>query len=168
MISDAMQPKWNFFLNHFNQMSEIYRQLKFSLNDNKTSLKGFQAFLNYEGGERWCESEKIAKCIMDSNKSAILTEAPKPKNEFNNIQEIFEYASDIELKTCNAINNAISEAVDAKDYYTEMKFKEMYMTTLKEKKEVNDIHKKLIMYNGDLAALLEIDKYLYEKYSDNH
>lgn len=164
MINDTMYNKFNFFINHFHQLAESYMQMSYSTDD-KRNLKGFKTFLQWESKERYKTYQYLVKRLMFIGKKVNLESLPKPRNNFVNLTEILTYAVELEKTTVNAINAAITDAIQNSDYFCEIEFKKIFCEQLEQYKEVEDVFSKMLSYNNDLCALLEIDEELYEYYS---
>jgi len=169
MIHDEIYLQINSLVTHFEKLATEYRQAKLVLYSHPSiCLEGFARMLQNESKERWHTSEKVAKFLKENSRKITLDSTPKPKNDFGNVKEIFNYLIQLEEQTVSAISTMISKAIELKCYNSENFLKDLLMYSIHEYQEIKKTQHIINMTSEDNIGMMIQDQKLYEEYDPKY
>lgn len=122
------------------------------------SLNGVAKFLYEHSDEERQHMMKLVKYINERGGKAIVPALPKPPEEFESINYIFQSLFEHEVKVTAEINGVVELCLDEKDYATH-NFMQWYVAEqIEEEALAADLLDKLTLIGGDKGGLYLFDR----------
>ena len=140
------------------ELSSWYAYLGMSIWCNNHYFAGFAKWLNSQAQEEYMHSVKIQQFLIDRGVEIELKPIEVPRQEFESIIEIFEYALAQEKMNSKSIDEIFQLAFERKAFASVAELQWFITEQVEEEKtaQTNLAHIKMVA--SDPAAVLELDK----------
>lgn len=126
-------------------------------------LEGIGNYFRVQSKEELMHADKMFDYVNDIGGKVILNEIPKPPNEFNSAQEIFEKALDHERLVTRSIFNIVKAANDESDFATTSFLQWFINEQVEEEASASLLVTKIKMVKDNPSALYLFDQELAQR-----
>ncbi|MEM7182331.1 MAG: ferritin [Spirochaetota bacterium] len=140
------------------EFGSAYIYLAMSLRCSSLGLNGAANWFRVQFQEEMAHVDKFCKYITDQGADVVLGSIDQPKNDYNDLLEMFEATLEHEQYITSSINNLVKVARENNDYATEV-FLQWYITEqVEEEANDSDIISRLKLIGDNGSSLFLIDK----------
>jgi ferritin len=145
------------------ELYSAYLYLAMSAWSDSQNLKGFAHWLRIQYIEEQDHAMKIFDFLLDNGAAAALQAIDQPPADFKSATQLFEDVLAHEKKVTALIHQLYAQAIDEKDYRTQI-FLQWYVTEqIEEEADAQSIRDKLVAIGDKSTALFWIDKELKKR-----
>lgn len=127
------------------------------------SLRGFANWMRIQAQEEFAHTMKFYEYILDRGGRAIIGQIEAPRNQWENVQDVYSEVLDHERAVTASINNLVKIAREENDFATE-NFLQWYIAEqVEEEANVSDVLEQLKMIDGKGAGLFILDRELKQR-----
>ncbi|MBI9073041.1 MAG: ferritin [Melioribacteraceae bacterium] len=158
MIKKRMEDELNKQINAEFYSSYLY--LSMAAYFEEKNLAGFSNWMNVQAQEEWAHGLKIFNFVNERGGSVKLMAIDAPKNEWNNIIEVFEDVYAHEQKITGLINSLIDVAIEEADHATKNFLQWFIDEQVEEEASVSTLLEQIKMIDGKGTGLFMLDREL--------
>ena len=158
MLSNRMEEELNkqiirelFSSNLYLSMSSYFESI---------NLRGFANWMRVQAQEEFAHTMKIYEYILDRGGRSIIGAIEAPKNEWNDVIDIYSDVLGHERKITASINNLVKVAREENDFATENFLQWFISEQVEEEANVSDVLEQLKMIDGKGAGIFMLDREL--------
>ncbi len=161
MISPKMAAALNDQIKHEQFSSHLY--LAMAAWSESKNLKGFGHWLRIQADEERSHATKIMDYLLDVGATVTVQAIDQPTSEFKSILKLFTEVVNHEKKISELINKLYAQAVEEKDYRTQIFLQWFVSEQIEEEVNVNEISQKLNEIGEKSSGIYWIDKELKKR-----
>jgi ferritin len=161
MISSKMVAALNDQIKHEQYSSHLY--LAMAAWSESQNLKGFGHWLRIQADEERGHAVKILDYLLDLGASVALKGLDQPPADFKSVQKLFDDVLEHEKKISDLINKLYAQAVEEKDYRTQIFLQWFVTEQVEEEANVTEIRQKLVEIGEKTSGIYWIDKELKKR-----
>ena len=127
------------------------------------NLRGFANWMRIQAQEEFAHTMKFYEYILDRGGRAIIGQIEAPRNQWENVLDVYSEVLDHERAVTASINNLVKIAREENDFATD-NFLQWYVAEqVEEEANVSDVLEQLKMIDGKGAGLFILDRELKQR-----
>ena len=127
------------------------------------NLRGFANWMRIQAQEEFAHTMKFYEYILDRGGRAIIGQIEAPRNQWENVLDVYSEVLDHERAVTASINNLVKIAREENDFATD-NFLQWYIAEqVEEEANVSDVLEQLKMIDGKGAGLFILDRELKQR-----
>jgi ferritin len=127
------------------------------------NLKGFGHWLRIQADEERGHAVKILDYLLDLGASVALKGLDQPPADFKSVRTLFDDVLEHEKKISDLINKLYAQAIEEKDYRTQIFLQWFVTEQVEEEANVIEIQQKLVEIGEKPSGIYWIDKELKKR-----
>jgi ferritin len=161
MISQAVQDALNKQINI--ELISSYTYLAMSAYCEKQNFIGSAQWLRTQSNEEQTHALKLLDFLLARDCQVVLQEIPKPRAEFESIAHVFRQALENEISVSKSIDALYELAHHEKAFAALVELQWFITEQVQEEKTAREIVTKFSMVENDPSALLDLDRELGQR-----
>lgn len=161
MISVKMAAALNDQIKHEQYSSHLY--LAMAAWSESKNLKGFGHWLRIQADEERGHATKIMDYLLDVGAAVTLQAIEQPSSDFKSVLKLFSEVVNHEKKISDLINKLYAQAVEEKDYRSQIFLQWFVSEQIEEEVNVGEISQKLNEIGEKSSGIYWIDKELKKR-----